>query len=188
MVGEACSLRRRLPLPLVSIPKNFCVFAGMGLYRIQDAQILMFIHAQHVQFGDIVLPVVNFQPVNAGPRKHGKRAHADRRRGNRTFVYSMLPCVFVRKLVDLAVWNGDQRALRRLDFDRLMIVTKSQNSFRRPTLRIRHFYPLKRSLPGYSETREGNKNGRPNNSHSEKYIGNETLVREGAADAKLRFQ
>jgi len=138
----------RSSLSLLRVSQNVRVDAGVGLQRIENVDVLVFVHAEHEGVGPILIVIVDLQPVALGFRKHQRNADSDWRRGNCALVDAVPLGVFVRALVDLAVRNADGSSLGGLHFHGFVPVVESQHSLDLPAFRVGHLDAPERAAVG----------------------------------------
>jgi hypothetical protein len=119
----------------------------MSLHCFEDAQVIVLIHAQHVEFADILwVIVVDLQPVASSFRKHHQSSDAKRRGRQRALADAMALGVFVGEFVDPAIRNRQRGSFGRTYLDSLVLITERQHRIDRLSLRIGHFHPGKRLI------------------------------------------
>ena len=92
---------------LVGVPENFCVLAGVGLDRVQNMDVVLFVHAYDVCLHDFAALVINFEPMRTRLSQHGDRPNSNGGGENRPFVDPMVFRELVRKFIDGGVRNAD---------------------------------------------------------------------------------
>jgi hypothetical protein len=134
--ARACSSAVLLLPALVCIAQYFRIFPSVRLHGIQNAQIVLFVHADHVNFGQFLLVIIDSEPVVARFSDHGHCTHPERRSRNRLFTDVMFSGVLIDEVIDTGIRDGDRISLRRADDDGLLLITEGQDSIYRATLGV----------------------------------------------------
>jgi len=114
-------------LSLVGVPQDFRVLPGVCLDGVEDVDVVLLVHSDHVSLHHIFILVVNLEPVRAGFGQHGDRADTDRGSDDGRLIDAVMFREFVRELVDDRIRNTDVVAFCGLNVDCLTMVAKGQN-------------------------------------------------------------
>ena len=134
-------------LPFISISQDLGIFSGVSLYRLQNPQVVVLVHAQDVGLADVPgIVVVDLQPVASAFRKHHQRADANWSRDQCSLTDAMALRVLIGKFVDLVVRNGELGALGGTYFEGPVLIAESQHGTDRLALGIGDFHPRKRFI------------------------------------------
>ena len=134
-------------LPFIGIAEHIGIFSCVSLYCFQNAQVIVLIHPEYVEFANILwVIVVDLQPVTSPFRQHHQSSDAEWRGRQRALADAMASGVFVGEFINPVIRDRQPGNFGRTYLDSLLLITEREHRIDRLSLRIGHFHPGERLI------------------------------------------